>query len=201
MAKTAYHHGNLREALLLAAREALAQAGVDGLSLRRVARLAGVSATAPYSHFRDKQALLSELAAEGFAELADTMSLAVAEQDVSSGDRLIGLAQGYVSFATRNPALFQLMFGPAVGELPQSPALVAAGTRAYQLMEHAVAERMAEAGTPAQTPVAAAGAWSLVHGLATLLNDGRLRAGAGDLPGQQQLVEAICRLLHFSRPG
>lgn len=196
MAGNNYHHGNLREALLKAARQVLLETGVDGLSLRKVAKLAGVSATAPYSHFRDKQALLAELATEGFEELAETMETCAAGQKESSQDHLVGLAQGYISFATGAPALFQLMFGPAVGDLLGSPSLVTAGSRAYQLMETAVAEQVS---AEPQVPVAAAGAWSLVHGLATLLIDGRLQAGSHGLPPQQTLVEAICQLLSFSQ--
>ena len=195
MPKAGYHHGNLHEALLLAARQLLAEAGADELSLRKVARLAGVSATAPYSHFRDKRALLAGLATEGFDELADTMERHGALAGGGSRERLIGLAQGNVAFATENPALFQLMFGPAVSGLLEAPALVAAGTRAYQLMETAVTEQLQAANAPQQIPVAAAAAWSLVHGLATLLKDGRLEAGRHGLPEQNALVEALCRLL------
>ena len=125
MTKAAYHHGNLHEALLEAARALLAESGVEGLSLRKVAKAAGVSATAPYSHFRDKQALLAELAAEGFDELADSMESQAASAGDDTRQRLAGLARGYVAFATQNPALFQLMFGPAVSGLLDFPALVA----------------------------------------------------------------------------
>ncbi len=194
MTKAAYHHGNLHEALLEAARALLTESGVEGLSLRKVAKAAGVSATAPYSHFRDKQALLAELAAEGFDELADSM-----ESHVSAGDdtreRLTGLARGYVAFATQNPALFQLMFGPAVSGLLDFPALVASGTRAYQLMEHTVSAHLEAAGRAAEAPLVAAAAWSMVHGLSTLLKDGRLEAGRQGLPEQAELVTRLCALL------
>ena len=197
MGKSTYHHGNLREALLQAAREVLIEHGIDGLSLRKVAALAGVSATAPYSHFRDKQALLGELAAEGFDELADAMERGAQEQEQPERDRLVGLAQGYVAFATGNPALFQLMFGPAIGEVPASSSLATASARAYQLMESSVAEQISEPQDARQLGVAAAGAWSMVHGLSTLLNDGRLQAGKGALPQQPRLVEVLCQLLRF----
>ena len=196
MTKAAYHHGNLQAALLQAARALLAEAGAEELSLRKVAKAAGVSATAPYSHFRDKQALLAELATEGFDELADTMEQMAEPAGEDTRQRLVGLAQGYVAFATANPALFQLMFGPAVSGLLDFPALVAAGTRAYQLMENTVSEHLKAQAAPAeQIPVAAAAAWSMVHGLSTLLKDGRLEAGRQGLPEQAELVSALCGLL------
>ena len=167
------------------------------MSLRKIAKMAEVSATAPYSHFRDKQAVLAELATEGFEELADTMEHSASLQSSSSPDRLTSLAQGYVTFAMQNPALFQLMFGPAVSGLLLSPSLVSAGTRAYKLMESAVAERMTNSDDQSKVPVAAAGAWSMVHGVSTLLIDGRLKAGGRGLPQQQELVVELCRLLEF----
>jgi AcrR family transcriptional regulator len=195
MTRASYHHGNLHEALLQAARELLADSGVEDLSLRKLARAAGVSATAPYSHFRDKQSLLAELATEGFDELADSMESHAASAGGDTRQRLMGLAQGYVAFATSNPALFQLMFGPAVSGLLEFSALVASGTRAYQLMEHTVRAHLEAAGRAAETPVVAAAAWSMVHGLSTLLKDGRLEAGRQGLPDQAALVTALCGLL------
>ena len=198
MAKNSYHHGNLREALLKAARELLVDSGVDSLSLRKIAKMAGVSATAPYSHFRDKQAVLAELATAGFDELANTMEQHALPHAEHSEAHLEGLAQGYVNFAVQNPALFQLMFGPKVSDLLSSASLVTAGTRAYQLMESAVVQRIGATGSESNTHIAAAAAWSMVHGVSTLLLDGRLQAGRQGLPEQQQLVCELCRMLKFT---
>ncbi len=199
MAKKTYHHGNLREALLLAARDLLATAGVEGLSLRQVAQKAGVSATAPYSHFRDKRELLAVLMTEGFEELAAGMEREVTTARTSGvRDGLVALARGYVRFATDNPALFQLMFGPGLGDLMEFPELAEASARAYTLMERDVTRRMEAAGTPEQTPVAVAAAWSLVHGLSTLLNDGRVVVDDCGVPDIGALVEGVCALLEFS---
>ncbi|MGI9295259.1 MAG: TetR/AcrR family transcriptional regulator, partial [Pseudomonadales bacterium] len=198
MAKNSYHHGNLREALLQAARELLVDSGVDSLSLRKIAKMAGVSATAPYSHFQDKQAVLAELATAGFDELANTMEQHALPHAEYSEAQLEGLAQGYVSFAVQNPALFQLMFGPTVSDLLSSASLVIAGTRAYQLMESAVVQRIEATGSESNTHIAAAAAWSMVHGVSTLLLDGRLQAGRHGLPEQQQLVSELCCMLKFT---
>lgn len=199
MGKKAYHHGNLREVLLDAAREAITSAGVEGLSLRKVAQQAGVSATALYSHFRDKRELLAMLATQGFEELAVEM-----EREVASAARgetaggLVALARGYVRFATQNPALFQLMFGPAFSDMVEEPQLQEAGARAYSLLQADVARRMEQLGIPEQTPVASAGAWALVHGLASLLNDSRITADMLGMPDNAALTEQVCALLDFS---
>jgi AcrR family transcriptional regulator len=201
MARKTYHHGNLREALLDAARDILSDDGVEGLSVRKVAQRAGVSATAPYSHFRDKRELLAVLVTRGFEELAGCMEREVdAARDMAGGDDLIALARGYVAFATANPSLFQLMFGPGLGDLMDFPELAAASARAYGLMEGDVARRMEQAGTPERTSIAVAGAWSLVHGLSTLLNDGRVVAGECGLADNAALVEGVCGLLRFAAP-
>ncbi len=199
MGKKSYHHGNLREALLDAAGSTLADQGIEGLSLRKVAQKAGVSATALYSHFRDKRELLAMLATQGFEELAAEMEREVSrveKEQVSGG--LVALARGYVQFATRNPALFQLMFGPALSDMLDAPELEKASTRAYTLMEADVARRMEELGIPEQTPVAVAGAWALVHGLSSLLNDDRINVAELGLRDNSALTEQVCRLLNFN---
>lgn len=199
MGRQSYHHGNLREALLDAARETLAIEGIEALSLRRVADRAGVSATALYSHFRDKRELLAMLAAQGFDELATVMEREDAgSTQTDSPGGLVALARGYVQFATGNPALFQLMFGPVLSDMMATPELAQASARAYTLMQDDVARRMAELGTPEQTAVAVAGAWSLVHGLSSLLNDGLIVLDSLDVSDNAALTEQVCSLLDFS---
>lgn len=198
MSKTTYHHGNLREALLAAALEILSRDGIDNLSLRKVAQQAGVSATAPYSHFRDKSELLAVLAAQGFEHLADSMEREVAgADDAASRGGLVALARGYVDFATRHPARFQLMFGSRLGDLLEFPELAEASARAFALMETAVTARMEQTGTPERTSIAVAGAWSLVHGLSTLVNDGRIAANDCGVADNKELIEQVCGLLSF----
>ena len=163
-----YHHGSLPAALVGNALDLLHEGGTEALSLREVARRAGVSATAPYRHFADKEALLAAVAAHGFGLLADRL----AEADATGADAVAALsAQGaaYVTFACDDPALFRLMFGTARGA--PHPALREAGGRAYSVLADRVAGMTSEA---AREDMALA-AWSLVHGLACLLVDGQLR--------------------------
>jgi AcrR family transcriptional regulator len=105
-----YHHGNLRAELLARAELTLAQSGVDGLSLRELARELGVSHGAPRQHFRDRQSLLDALAEVGFDRLGDELRTAMHGPEGDFGSRLVVFAQAYVQFAARQPALVDLMF-------------------------------------------------------------------------------------------
>jgi AcrR family transcriptional regulator len=142
-----YHHGDLRAAVLSAAWKMIEKEGVEGLSVREAARRAGVSHNAPYRHFADRQALLAALVAEGFEHLKKAM-------DGRTGREL---GESYVAFALSNPQRFRLMFsgGPAGAEL-----------KAH------FASSFAHLG--ADAAAAGAAAWSLVHGLASLILEGQL---------------------------
>ena len=151
-----YHHGDLPTALLRAAGRTLEKRGIAALSLRETARRAGVSHNAPYRHFPDREALLAALAAEGFATL---------------GERLRGkpgreLGEAYVRFALEQPQRFRLMFG-GVLPLGKYPELRTAAKGAYQALVDAFKELP-------RPELAAAAAWSMVHGLSHLLLDGHL---------------------------
>jgi AcrR family transcriptional regulator len=127
-----YHHGNLRAVLLDEAERALRDRGIDALSLRDLARQAGVSHAAPRRHFADRQALLDALAEMGFARLGDEMSAAIEAAGVDYEGRLRAAATVYVQFAIQHGALFQLMFATKSAEtaaLPESAArlFIAAG--------------------------------------------------------------------------
>ncbi len=157
-----YHHGDLRCALLTAAGALLDEGGVAAVSLREVARRAGVSHNAPYRHFPDREALLAALAGEGFAELSRRMALLPSA-------RLEALGQCYVGFALEQPGRFALMFG-GVSDRQAYPLLQEAAERLYQQLGSSV-----QAAAPGQdTATASLAAWSLVHGLAQLLLGGQL---------------------------
>ena len=164
-----YHHGDLRAACLRSARELLQDdEGSAGLSLRAVARRAGVSPTAPYRHFADRDALISAVAAEGYRELADC--LAAAHPEPRTPDDLAAVAIAYVRFALDNPALFRAMFvepcDPANEERVAAVATITAyvGALVTRVFPEADVEGMATA------------VWALVHGLAFLYLDGKLDA-------------------------
>ena len=181
-----YHHGELRTALVGAALDLLADDGADAVSLRAVARRAGVSAMAPYRHYPDKEALLAAVAVQGFDGLR--VVLRVADEAAPAGQALVAQAVAYVRYATENPALFRLMFGPK--RLGAYPELAAAGEAAYAVLAARVA-----AGTPADADrdARALGCWSLVHGLASLFLDGRIsdKTAAPDGDVTRRVAEAM----------
>jgi AcrR family transcriptional regulator len=169
-----YHHGDLRQALLAAAQDLLERQGAAALSLREVARAAGVSHNAPYRHFADREALLAALAAAGFARLAAEMEVAAATAPPAG--RLRAAGRAYLGFAAAHRPLFLLMFGPGIRK-SRHPALAEAAAGAMAVLQRAAAE-----GSPgaARAPRAAAiGAWALVHGLAHLIADGQIAEDPG----------------------
>ncbi|WP_043669432.1 TetR/AcrR family transcriptional regulator [Streptomyces xylophagus] len=166
--KPRYHHGDLRAALLGAAMDLLEEDD-GGLSLRAVARRAGVSATAPYRHFADKDELESELAAQGFADLGHRLAAAAAQP--ATPEDLAQLAVNYVRFALDRPALFRLMFGTPCTTPEDARAVAAAELGAFVLTH------VSQAFPQADAEALATASWSLVHGLAFLHLDGKLPSG------------------------
>lgn len=196
--KAPYHHGNLKAALLDAALEILDREGMDAFGLRSVARLAGVSPAAPAHHFGNKEGLLAAVAAEGFRRLAAKQDLLPVPGDDfdSKIDHFNALGLTYVSFARANPQLYQLMFGKGLTQRAQYPELLEAGDAAYSGIEEATHAVLEAAGNDTLPPkVAINAAWSMVHGLASLLNDGKVTPGELGNPPEQELIPAILDLL------
>lgn len=176
-----YHHGDLRPTLLAAADELLAAGAVATISLREVARRAGVSHNAPYRHFADRDSLLAALAEQGFAELGRRM-------DGAAGG-LAALGQCYVRFALEQPGRFTLMFGAGLDKT-RHPGLQQAATALYQRLALAVRET-----APGRDPqVATLAAWSLVHGLAQLLQERQLSEAMRAGLSVDELGERVTRL-------
>jgi len=159
MVKGSYHHGDLRRAILTAAGEAIAERGVAALSLRDVARRAGVSHAAPVHHFGDKTGVLTALATEGFDLLTATLTAEPSRNLTETG-------VAYVRFAVAHKGHFEVMFRPDL-QHADDPELAAARQRAGDVLAEAVRavsdDRMARVA-----------AWSLVHGFATLWLSGAL---------------------------
>jgi AcrR family transcriptional regulator len=178
--RSGYHHGDLRHALLETALRLVSERGPEGFSLREAAREVGVSPAAAYRHFADKPALLAALASDGHGRLAVAMEEAAARiQDgpppARAAQALTAIGQAYVDFAVRHPSFFRVMFGPALREAGFVPCAAPSGRDAYQVLGDTL-DLMVEAGAmpAARRTGAEIGAWSAVHGLATLLVDGAL---------------------------
>jgi AcrR family transcriptional regulator len=176
-AKRPYHHENLKQSLLDAAVDLLAEVGPQGFTLREVARRAGVSHNAPYRHFQDKDDLLAAMAAEGFDRLTASMNAAVTNC-TSAGEgsavaRLRLAGRGYVEFAVASPQHLVVMFETTVAGF--SPEHSESGMRAFQVLLDAITAVQAEGGLPEGDPHPfAVVAWAAVHGLAKLAIGGRL---------------------------
>ena len=168
-----YHHGNLRDSLLDAADALLAHAGAQALTLREVAKAAGVSHAAPYHHFPGRDHLLAAVAARAFARLAAAMAAADADGGRPQGQRLMDICEVYVEFARARPAQFRLMFGPMLAQKALYPDLKQAAEGAFGVLVAA-----ATAFDAARGPELALTGWSLAHGLANLAIDEALT----DLP-------------------
>ena len=163
-----YHHGNLRAALVGAAMELLEESGATALSLRAVARRAGVSPAAPYRHYADREALVSAIAAVGYRELAER--LAAAHPSPSTPEQLASVAIAYVQFALERPALFRIMFGEPCDRNDDERVAATAAVSAYV---RSIAQRTFPR---ADAEALATAIWALVHGLAFLYLDGKLDA-------------------------
>jgi AcrR family transcriptional regulator len=190
--KAAYHHGDLRAALVGAAMDLLEEGGEAELSLRAVARRAGVSAAAPYRHYDDREALVSAVAAVGYRELAER--LAAAHPSPSTPDELASAAVAYVQFALERPALFRIMFGQPCDR--DSDERVAA-TAAVSLYVRGIVERTFP---QADSEALATAVWALVHGLAFLHLDGKLDAATPTVVAER-ITAAIHALLTATNLG
>jgi AcrR family transcriptional regulator len=199
--RSAYHHGDLRRALLAASLALVEEQGIGALSLREVARKAGVSHNAPYYHFKDRGSLLAALAEDGFAQLAREMAEArAAARDARS--RLEACGQAYVRFALKSPARFKLMFRPELAAPSEEGAVAQASIPALDTLAGAILDAQAAGLAPAGDPrPLVLTSWSAVHGLTSLWLDGPLVRAAplafGELPEKlaAMLMAALADLM------
>lgn len=192
MPRTNYHHGALRDALLQATLDLINAEGIGAVSLRQVARAAGVSPGAPYHHFPDRAALLTALADEGFKNLATALRTTQA-QARTPAEALPAMIEAYVHFAHDNPAHFQLMFRPELTQSHKSPKGEEAGEEAFQALDETVSACVITGVLrAADKDVLALTLWSLVHGLASLWLDGHLAHHTDD---PERLTHQVAQLV------
>ncbi len=194
----AYHHGDLRAALIRSAVAIVDQEGIGGLTLRKAARRTGVSHAAPAHHFKDMRGLLAAVAEDGFGRMAEMMT--AAQQAVANDNPLLrfkALGKAYIEFALTHVAHFKVMFHLAVADKKAYPGLHAAGERAFNMLLNAV-EACQVAGVVAQGDARrlALFAWSAVHGLSTLAVEDQLQ-GKGLSAGPAELAETLTDHVYF----
>lgn len=189
-AKARYHHGDLRRSLVDAAVAILHETQRWDFSLREVARRAGVSHNAPYSHFADKQALLAAVGVAGYATLRNRMLIASSAAP-NADAALEAIGQAYVAFGLENPAHYRLMFGQelqADGLLPPDLAEAAEASRSvlHDIVMRGAAEGVfgVDPSDPTNVAVAVLTSWSVVHGFTLLAIDGFARSAESYDVGQ-----------------
>lgn len=185
-----YHHGNLKEALLRAALELIAQKGPAGFTFAEAARWAGVSPAAPYRHFRDRDELLANVALRGFELFETALARAWDNGRPDTSTAFDRLGKAYLAFARRQPAYYSAMFEAGI-PVASSPELREAGDRAFAVLR-AAADRLC-AEIPAQrrppTLMVSLHIWAISHGIASLF--GRGDAAQRTLPmSPEELLEA-----------
>lgn len=191
-----YHHGNLRSTLLICAEHALGEQGAGQLSLRELARQAGVSHAAPRRHFADKQALLDALALDGFERLGSALREAMEAAGTGSDARLLAFARSYVRFATRHAPLLELMFA-GKQRADADDSLREAAARAFEAPLELISEAQAAGdvvpGNPQRVAIVT---WAVLQGLATMVNSGMLDDSSLD----EVVTGAVERLVLGLRP-
>jgi AcrR family transcriptional regulator len=179
MSDRPYHHGRLRATLLAEAERTLREQGIEALSLRDLARQAGVSHAAPRRHFADRQALLDALAETGFVRLDEEMRAAIDDAGEDYEGRLRAMAAAYVQFATRDPALMELMFAAKNAE--RSAALREVFVRVFDTFGDLIREGsqagMLPPGDPERLRLLLV---ATMQGIATLITSRRVHAGQTD---------------------
>jgi len=179
-----YHHGNLRAALIQVSSEILEAEGIAALSLREAARRAGVSQTAPYRHFKDREALLAAIAVDAFRQLAEEIDQASAKLAADPEEQVVAIGACYIRFATSHPARFRLMFGRDIAERAAHPELMEATDQVADLIGRILAN-----------PALGLGMWATMHGLAWLLVEDVADLGQGSVGQIPSRAEIVLRSL------
>ncbi len=197
-ARASYHHGDLRATLLRVGLELVAERGINGFTLREVARRAGVSHAAPYHHFADRGALVRAIVAESYTELASALEASASRGGGDPVARLQAMGEGYVAFALANPDRYRLMFRTELaGDGADTEEVDRTGAEAFGALVSAVEEAhdagLLAAGIDVST--AAAACWTTVHGVSSLLLDGALGVPADQPERGIQLARRLLEVL------
>jgi AcrR family transcriptional regulator len=170
-----YHHGDLENALIRAGVEILSKEGVGGLSLRKVAKRAGVSHSAPYAHFKDKQSLIAAISTEGFKQLYAELDAAVSAWAGNPKQQLVEGAWAYVQFAMNNMDTFKIMFSGILEKEKDYPAFVEISRKTFERVVDIVrACQNAGVLRPAPPELMAVSVWGQIHGVISLALEGQI---------------------------
>ncbi len=200
--KAGYHHSNLRAALVESGLELIAEEGEQALTLRALARRAGVSHTAPYRHFPDKTALLAAIAEEGFHAMTDAMQAATQTAGEDPLARFRAQGRAYMEFARARPARFRVMFGVTLAGSGHAELDEARGTSFQSLLDGIAECQRAGRIRGADTRALAVMVWSAVHGHSILALDQQLAGERADSPDADALMDNLLGNLFLGlQPG
>lgn len=188
ISRESYHHGNLKQALVEAGKQLLISKGINGLSLRETAKAAGVSHTAPYRHFRDKDALLAAIAESGFAELAAELNNTIESCPADPEKQLIEAAVVYIKLAITHLEMHQLMYVSSIDEDSMSDSFIETRQQVFNALARILKNGQKKGVFSKQhaTHELAISAWSLIHGYTMLVT-------AGHLSGSLRQIEELAR--------
>lgn len=173
--KTKYHHGDLRKSLVTTASEMVTEAGIEGLSLRKLAERIGVSRTAAYHHFTDKNDLLCAIAQQGFERWHQLSSEIFSQENLSNIDKYRNFVHAYIGFANDNPSLYELMFGRVIWKENNSTETlknIAYTSFNYQVEMTKLWQEQGVINADENTLRLAQVSWATLHGIARLVIDG-----------------------------
>ena len=192
--KTRYHHGDLAHTLIAVAIDLIEEKGASGLSLREVARMAGVSHGAPAHHFRDKTGLLTAIAVQGLRELAETLQLAGEARPAAGYQKLIGSGEAYIRFSLEHPAYYAVMYRPDLVN-PVDPDYALSTRLPGKVLTQFIEQTLLANGQDVSPKIVAGAAialWSQVHGFASIWASGNL----GDPDDSELLTETMHEMFH-----
>ncbi len=187
-----YHHGNLKEALVRAALDLIAEKGPAGFTFADAARSAGVSPAAPYRHFRDRDALLADVARRGFEEFTEALGKAWDDGRPDTMRAFDRLGRAYLAFAKSEPSYYSAMFEAGV-PLDVDPQLREVSERAFAVLRSAAERLVAQIPASSRPPalMVALHVWSMTHGIASLFSRGDAARRALPMPPEELLEAAI----------
>jgi len=199
MPRKNYHHGDLKNALIKAGVEILSKEGIEGLSLRKVAQRAGVSHSAPYSHFPDKQSLIAAISTEGFNQLYSELDAAMSAYPRNPRKQLQQGTLAYVQFALNNTDTFKIMFSGVLEKEKEYPAFVEISQKTFELVVDVV-QACQEAGILRMTlpEVMAVAIWGQVHGIISLALEGQIPHTVLDHHAVQGIVSSAMEQMMLS---
>ena len=196
--KSGYHHGDLREALISASYDLVNEKGADGFSLADACRLANVSTAAPYRHFKDREELMAEVVARGFAELTVGAEAAVEAHGEGTMDGIVAMGHAYIGFALEQHGIFRLMFGGSTS-LDEFEHVQEIGNDCFGFLIRQIIAYCDAHNVDQDAEAVAARMWTLVHGASALLMDGKYDKVTPELDVMKMVAEAIPMLLGSSR--